>query len=212
VFGSGRRPTKTRSELFRDEVGKTIDHMRQAAMHGADGLGTAMAPRMEAARSMAKGTAASALAQLAAARQQGTQQVTDAARRASPMMRRQKKRAQEMADKKRGYRLTGLLAAGAAVGAVGALIARRRRQTSWEVYDTSVRPPQPPVQMSEPAAERGPSSQTSQQSEPSPGKGTRGVGPLAEQARNALKPTDGNAAPEAEALSPTAEPARNRRR
>jgi hypothetical protein len=207
VFGSGRRQPRTRAELFRDELGKTFDHLRQAAVHGADGFGTAMGPRMDAAKSMAKGTASGAVAQLAAARRQGMQQAADAARRAKPTMRR-KKREREMARKRRGYRFAGLLAVGAALGAVGALIGRRRRQTSWEVYDNTVRPPQPPVQMSEPAT-KGPGP-ASQAPEPSPGQGTRGVGPLAEQARNALN-APGETAPETEAVSPNAQASPNRR-
>jgi hypothetical protein len=45
-----------------------------------------------------------------------------------------KKREREMA-RKRGFMLAGLLAMGAALGAVGALVARRRRQHSWEEYE-----------------------------------------------------------------------------
>jgi hypothetical protein len=191
-------------------LGKTFDHLRQAATHGADGFGTAMGPRMDAARSMAKGTAAGAVAQLTAARRQGVQQAAEVARRAKPTMRKRKKE-QEMARKRRGYRLAGLLAAGAAVGAVGALVGRRRRQTNWEVYDTSVRPPQAPVQMSEPASPGpGPASQASQAPEPAPGQGTRGVGPLAEQAREALGGQD-DTMPETEAVSPNAKASPNRR-
>lgn len=207
VFGSGRRQPKTRAELFRDELGKTYDHLRQAAVHGADGFGTAMGPRMNAAKSMAKGTAVGAAAQLAAARRQGMRQAADVARRAKPTMRK-KKREREMARKRRSFRFAGLLTAGAAVGAVGGLIVRRRRQTSWEVYDNTVRPPQPPVQMSEPASQAG--GPASQAPEPSPGQGTRGVGPLAEQARKSLG-GQGDLAPETEAVSPNAQASPNRR-
>jgi hypothetical protein len=211
VFGSGRRPAKTRSELFRDELGETYDHLKQAASHGADTVSTAMRPRMSAAKKMAVGTAAGAMARMAAAKRHRAEHGGEAARKGMPMMRmpmmRRKKR--EAARHQRGYRLASLLAIGAAVGAVGALVGRRRRQTSWEVYDTSTRPPQKPVEMS--GASSGPPSE-SQSRQPMPGKGTRDVGPLAEQARSALSGAAGSEAPEAEAIAPITEPSSNRRR
>jgi hypothetical protein len=218
VFGSGRRPAKTRSELFRDELGETFDHLKQAASHGADTVATAVRPRMSAAKTMAVGTAAGAAARMAAARRHSGEM----AGMANPVMRR-KKRKQEMAQRRRGRRLAGLLAIGAAVGAVGALIGRRRRKTSWEVYDTSTRPPQPPVEMSE-ASSGGQSASMSgsrsastsgagsQSRQPMPGKGTRGVGPLAEQARSALSGATEPDLAEADVISSDTQPSSNRRR
>jgi hypothetical protein len=189
-------------------LGETYDHLKQAASHGADTVSTAMRPRMSAAKKMAVGTAAGAMARMAAAKRHRAQQGGEAARKGMPMMRRKQRKRQE-ARHQRGYRLASLLAIGAAVGAVGALVGRRRRQTSWEVYDTSTRPPQKPVEMSE--ASSGPPSE-SQSRQPMPGKGTRGVGPLAEQARSALSGAAGSEAPEAEAIAPITEPSSNRRR
>lgn len=216
MFGSGRRPAKTRSELFRDELGETFDHLRQAASHGADTVSTAVRPRMSAAKTMAVGTAAGAAARMAAARRQGG----DMAGKANPMMRR-KKRKQEMAQRRRGRRLAGLLAIGAAVGAVGALVGRRRRQGTWEVYDTSTRPPQKPVEMSSSGQQSGSLSASqpasgamsgSQSRQPMPGKGTQGVGPLAEQARSALSGATEPDLAEADVISPDTQPSSNRRR
>jgi hypothetical protein len=220
VIGFGRRPAKTRSEMFRDELGETFDHLKQAASHGADTVSTAVRPRMSAARTVAMGTAAGAMAKMAAARQQPGQRAGEAARKMMPMMGR-KKRKREMARQQRSRRLAGLLALGATVGAVGALVGRRRRQTSWETYDTSTRPPQKPVEMSESSGPQSESSSPtagsspaagSQSRQPMPGKGTSGVGPLAEQARNALSGATEPDAAEANVISPGTQPSSNRRR
>jgi len=184
VFGRNGRPAKTRSEMFRDELGETFGHLRQAASHGAEGVSTAMRPRMSAAKTAAMGTATGALARMAAARRQRMRQAGGAAGKIRPPMWGKKKERQ-MARKRRAYRLTGLLAAGAALGALGALVGRRRRHTSWEEYDTTTRPPQKPMEMSEPTPAGRPS--PSQSPQPASGQGTQGLGPLAEQARNALR-------------------------
>jgi hypothetical protein len=203
--------------MFRDEMGETFDHLKQAASHGADTVSTAVRPRMSAAKTMAMGTAAGAMARMAAAKKHRAQQRGEAGHKGMPMMGR-KKRAREMARHQRGRRLAGLLAVGAAVGAVGALIGRRRQRTSWEVYDTSVRPPKKPVEMSEAPSSMSAAQPTSgppsgsQSRQPMPGKGTRGVGPLAEQARSALSGAAESEVPEAEAISPVTQPSSNRRR
>ncbi|MBX6356927.1 MAG: hypothetical protein IRZ05_13875 [Micromonosporaceae bacterium] len=217
-----RRPAKTRSELFRDELGESFGHLKQAASHGADTVSTAMRPRMSAAKRMAMGTAAGAMARMAAARKQ---QAGEKARSMVPMMGRNKmpmmgrnKRKREMARKRRGRRLAGLLAAGAAAGAVGTLIGRRRRHTSWDAYDTSARPPREPTKMAQSHEDKQASQEsttaaplTSQTRQPMPGKGTQGVGPLADQARRALSGAEPEV-PEAEAISPTTHPSSNRGR
>jgi hypothetical protein len=127
---------------------------------------------MSAAKTAAMGTAAGTFARLAAARKDGGLQAGEMARRAKPtMMRKRKKR--ERQTRKRAMMVGRLLALGAAVGAAGALVARRRRRTLWTEYDAtqspSVRPPQAPTQMSEPAS-----------------SGSQSPGPLAEQARGTL--------------------------
>jgi hypothetical protein len=134
---------------------------------------------MSAAKTAAMGTAAGTFARLAAARRNGGLQAGEMARRAKPTMMRKKRQRQTV--RKRAMMLGRLLALGAAVGAAGALVARRRRHALWTEHDAtqapSVRPPQAPTQMSEPAS-----------------SGSQSPGPLAEQARDTLgAPADATA-------------------
>ncbi len=124
VFGTRQREARSHGELFRDELGETFGHLRQAAMHGASGIGMAMGPRMNAARNIAMRTGGPAL--------------------------RRKKRERQMARRRRGYGLAGLLAAGAAAGTASALMRRRQRRSDWEEYEAT----QPPPASATPAEEQ----------------------------------------------------------
>jgi cytoskeletal protein RodZ len=182
--------------MLRNDLGQTIGHLKQAATQGAGGVGTAMRPRMSAAKTAAMGTAAGAMARMAAARKTGATQAGEMARKAKPTMGKKKQRERRMA-RKRAKMLGRLLALGTAVGAVGALIARRRRQTLWTEYDATqtkpqtptARPPQAPVQMSESG---------------SPGASEHGVGSLSEQARGSFGSPAGSA--EADVVSTNERP------
>lgn len=120
MFRFGRRPVKTRAELLRGELGESLGHLRKAATHAAGEVGH------QARSAAARGSVAAAGAVASRASVQNLRKVRNL---------RKRKREREMA-RKRGFMLAGLLAAGAAVGAVGALVSRRRRQPSWEEYDT----------------------------------------------------------------------------
>lgn len=204
VFGkNNRRSTKSHSQLFRDEMGQTFSHLRQAAAHGAGGVGTTMGPRANAARNAAMTTATGAVAQLMAARKRGERQAGGVGRMAMPS-RPGKKREQKMARKRTRRRLMGLLAIGTAVGAASALVGRYKRQAVWQEYDPGQGSSQPAPEATAAAALN-----------PEPVVGISDVDSLAEQARESLGTRDDSAFAEAEfgeadTVSPQVEPSRNR--
>jgi cytoskeletal protein RodZ len=142
VLGIGRR--KNRSRLVKDELNESLEHLRQAASHAADGVNTTVAPRIGAARayvapatgrmrktaSRGWDTTVATLTPLAAAAVVG-------ARKAKAKNLKAMKKQEPPRARRRLPRLAGLLAAGTAVGAAGALVMRRRRQQQWDEYDPS---------------------------------------------------------------------------
>ncbi|MCW6002973.1 hypothetical protein K1W54_00015 [Micromonospora sp. CPCC 205371] len=116
MFSLGLR-RRTHGQIARAELGESFDHFRQAATHAASGMGETLGP-------------------LAAAAAANARQAGDAARRAKAKnLTAMSKKKESRMSRKRWPMLAGLLAAGAAVGAVGALVMRRRRQHEWEEYD-----------------------------------------------------------------------------
>lgn len=116
MFSLGLR-RRTHGQIARAELGESFDHFRQAATHAATGMGETLEP-------------------LAAAAAANARQAGDAARRAKAKnLTAINKKKESRMSRKRWPMLAGLLAAGAAVGAVGALVMRRRRQHEWEEYD-----------------------------------------------------------------------------
>lgn len=177
MYGLRRRHIKSRAELLRDEVGAGFDHLLRAGRYAAEGVGASVGPRIEAARGQL-GPAAGRVATQAAGRARdaasyswgattgalapltsavnGRRAGGWAARRADRVARRvrsttpiamRRKRGRQMA-RKRGFMLAGLLAAGLALGAAGALVARRRQQR-WDEYEpgrvTEPMAGQPPI-------------------------------------------------------------------
>jgi hypothetical protein len=124
---------KTRGQLLRSELGESWDHFLQAASHAANGVGSSVAPGAAKMRGVAAkgwGSTASAFAPLAAAYREGA---ADALKLSSKSKTKAKK-GKQMSNKKMGM-LVGLLAAGAAVGAAGALVMKRRKQKNWSEFD-----------------------------------------------------------------------------
>jgi hypothetical protein len=162
VLVMGRRSVKTRQELVRIEFGESRDHFRQAAHHAAEGLGASVGPRYSAAKvkaGSAKGMVGPSAQKVGSVAQQGWSStvavltpLADAAREGSaravnlpsekdmqkPKAAKQKK-ARGGGDESGGSSggLIGLLAAGAALGAAGALVARRRNRARWAEYEPS---------------------------------------------------------------------------
>ncbi|MGW3611000.1 hypothetical protein ACWD6N_14050 [Micromonospora sp. NPDC005163] len=146
VFGIGRR--KSEGQLARAELNQSISHLMQAASHAAKGAGATVGPRVQMARGYVEpaaakvrdsastgwGTTLTTLAPLAAAARDGAAQAGPLTRKArSSNMRITGKKKQ---PRRRGSKMTGLLAAGAIVGLAGAVALRRRReQQEWAEYD-----------------------------------------------------------------------------
>jgi hypothetical protein len=154
VFGFGRR--KSHTQLVRAELGESFGHFMQAATHAAGGVGATVGPRVQVARGYLAPTAAkvrntatngwgstmTAIAPLAVAALAGASQAgTVAGRTGSKSITTRSKNMKALSKRKKpkGRRrmsmLTGLLAAGAVAGAVGAIAMRRRNQEQWDAYD-----------------------------------------------------------------------------
>ena len=137
-----RSQVKTHSRLMRDELGVSLDHLRMAAAHAADGASGALAPRVDAARKAVK----PGLHKAQGAALGGMDAVLVIARDRS---RRTGKKAEKMGKGKvkmtknegRSRRwpmaIGGVLIAGAAMGAASALLRRWRNQQSWDEYGTT---------------------------------------------------------------------------
>lgn len=150
MLGMARR--KTRSQLVKAELGESFGHFMQAATHAAGGVGATMGPRAadgvhrvrESASHGWESTMAT-LAPLAAAAAEGAREAGRGTKRAGRKARKaggMKMRAISPKKEPRMSRgrlpmLIGLLAAGAAVGAAGALVMRRRKQQQWQEYEPS---------------------------------------------------------------------------
>lgn len=123
VFGR-KEPPRTQSQLVMDELAESYGHLRHAAGHLAGGAAEKLTPPYDRARYAANRswiTTKDAFAPL-------YEQMREGAANA--------RREQEMSRRNRLPALVGLLAVGAAVGAVGAMIARRRRAASqWDDYE-----------------------------------------------------------------------------
>lgn len=116
MFSLGQR-RRTHGQIARAELGESFDHLRQAATHAATGMSETLGP-------------------LAAAAATNARHAGDTARRATAKNLKVMTRKKEpRMSRKRWPMMAGLLAAGAAVGAVGALVMRRRRRHEWEEYD-----------------------------------------------------------------------------
>lgn len=135
---------------MRDEFTESFEHFRQAVGHAAEGAADLVGPRVGAARRSlrpglrrANGATVAAFLPIARAARtgarSGARQAEQVARAASKGARVGK--AKLMREEPRVRRwpmmLGGLLVAGAAVGAAGALITRRRaNRNQWEEYGT----------------------------------------------------------------------------
>jgi hypothetical protein len=139
VFMLRRDEAKTHRQLVREELGETFDHALRAAGYATSGVDAKVRPRVAAAREYLSPTAGKV-------RERAVQGWGSTRSRFAPFTEAAQARVAKIKDAKSARRtgakmsrrrwpvLIGLLASGAAVGALGALIMRRRRQ-QWEGYE-----------------------------------------------------------------------------
>lgn len=115
---------KTRGEMMRAELGQSWDHFIQAASHAANGVGKSVGPSTQ----RFFGT----VSPLMVAYRDGAADAIAVQSRGKT--RAQKKKGRDVSGRRVGV-FIGLLAAGAAIGAAGALLMRRQQQQPWSEYD-----------------------------------------------------------------------------
>ena len=119
-----RRQAKTHRVQMREELGQSFDHFRQAASHAASGTANLIGPRYDSARKSVKNSAGPSVRKAnrvtAAAVMPLAIAVGRNARKGKAKVMRE-----QQSTRRWPMMLGGLLAAGAAVGAAGAVIARR---------------------------------------------------------------------------------------
>lgn len=131
---------KTRGELMRTELGESWDHFMQAASYAANGFGRSVGPRtrrLGGAAARGWDSTAATLAPLAAAYREGAADATAAALKLKNKTTKAQRKGTYVAKKRnsRTGMVFGLLAAGIAAGAAGAMLMRRRRKQQWSEYD-----------------------------------------------------------------------------
>ncbi|MCW2638055.1 MAG: hypothetical protein JWP76_361 [Dactylosporangium sp.] len=123
----GRRQAKTQNAMMREEFGEGIDHLRMAAAHAAGSAAGMMAPRLDMVRER----------MIEPTFDKSMDMARDGARRAGTMARRATGNKQATTVANRWPRMVGgLMIAGAALGAVSALLSRRR-QRRWNEYGST---------------------------------------------------------------------------
>jgi len=118
------KPSRTHSSQLMDELVESYGHLKLAAGHAAGGAAERVTPSYDRARDTASRRWHETMDTFAPLYDQMRQGAANA-RKETPVSKR-----------KKWPMLVGLLAAGTAVGAVGAMIARRRRAaTQWDEYE-----------------------------------------------------------------------------
>ncbi len=141
----GGRQVKTHGQLMRDELSEGFGHLWQAAAHAASGVGATVGPKWDSARerlpragrmrdAAAHGldSTVAAFVPLMDAARTGA---ADATRKAQQARSKARKR-ESARTRKRATMLVGLLTAGVAAGAAGAVMAKRRNRNRWEEYES----------------------------------------------------------------------------
>jgi len=161
VFATMRR--KNRSTKMKSELGQSVDHFKRAASLAAQETSATVGPKFSAARDRVQPTAVkakdaassgweSAVATLTPLVTAATEKAhlanknaTKASKKEVKASRKNAKKLQKRTNKALGRKqksrtstkLGGLLLAGAAVGAVGAYVVRKRQRDQWDEYDAS---------------------------------------------------------------------------
>lgn len=126
MFGRNRRARTHRQQLI-DEIMESYGHLKLAAAHAADGAVERVVPSYDRARDLATRRAHTTRGSIAPL----YEQVRDGAIRNGVIKMRDAK-----SRRRRWPMLVGLLAAGTAVGAAGAMMARRRQSAAqWDDFE-----------------------------------------------------------------------------
>lgn len=150
----GRSKANTHAELMRSELNDSLDHLMQAATHGAAAVGattgprwestkSAVAPRVDQARSLANsgwGTTKAAVSPLVEAALSGAAEANkQAQKKAKKTTKKMQRKVDDKLHKKdtsnRKTMMVGLVVVGVAAGAGAAYVARRRSRAKWDEYD-----------------------------------------------------------------------------
>jgi len=124
VFGRNK-PSQTHTQQLLDELAESYGHLRLAAGHAAGGAAEKVTPGYDKARNTAARGWSSTKGAFSPLYEQMREGATNA-----------RKEAEVANSKNRWPMLMGLLAAGAAVGAAGALVAKRRRAAQhWDEFE-----------------------------------------------------------------------------
>jgi hypothetical protein len=136
----GRRRAQAHSRLMQAELGQGFEHFRMAAAHAASGTADYVSPKVATAKRKAQPgvrTARKASAATFGPIAAGSLSMARTARKSANKGKAKLTR-KEPQVRRWPTILGGLLAAGAAIGATGAIIARRRANRSqWEEYGTT---------------------------------------------------------------------------
>jgi hypothetical protein len=117
-------PSRSHTQQLIDELIESYGHLKMAAGHVADGAAERVVPSYDRARDVATRGVSTTMGSISPL----YEQVRDGA-----VLTRRRKR---VSRKRRWPLLVGLLAAGTAAGAIGAIAARRRRTaTQWDDYE-----------------------------------------------------------------------------
>lgn len=161
MFATMRR--KNRNTKMKSELGQSVDHFKRAASLAAQETSATVGPKFYAARDRVQPTAVrakdaassgwgSAVATLTPLVTAATEKahlankttakatkkdVKASKRNAKKLRKRTNKALGRKQSGRRGAKLGGLLLAGAAVGAVGAYVVRKRQRDQWDEYDSS---------------------------------------------------------------------------
>ncbi|HLL66497.1 MAG TPA: hypothetical protein VK453_12220 [Micromonosporaceae bacterium] len=126
---------------MREELNESFGHLRMAASHAATGTAGALAPKVDAARAAVKpglrkvrGTATTGASGFLSSTKNTKRQAKDLARKSNNTVT---KKESAMSARRWPVLLGGLMVAGVAAGAVGALVKRRRAKRSWDEYDST---------------------------------------------------------------------------
>jgi hypothetical protein len=132
-----RRQAKTHRLQMREELVESLNHLRLAASHGASGTASYLGPRYDSARKSVKKSAGPSVRKANRATAAAIMPLAIAVGR-NARKGKAKVTRQETSTRRWPMMLGGLLAAGAVVGAAGAVIARRRaNRDQWEEYGST---------------------------------------------------------------------------